>query len=447
MFNYKNIKNNMEEFDDYIVPSDDGNLDGSTSKINVSYKFCYMFNSYEEYINCWWEYQRPKGDITSYLYENFEDYRFKESVTSYKTNNIQSTIKDYNKFKRIMKDLDRNTFHKEQIPKYLTKDYQEALHDYFKVILACVVERHEGYIIKICVEGTVQSKYSYLLENYKMMSKKLVDRFIPMTKYILKDKGEMYSQYRNDSHETEEETIHMEIYELGNSFSMEQNKMALIEEMLNEVNARNYIIISLQNIIRDLINETFFVAEKYRVIIHSATEITIYFEEESDVQPIKYINYSDYRKKDISNSIIKGLEKVREVFATYPTLEFVEIVKYKEESEMKRFYKLHDIGNNQYLGKNPDGEDKYLLIENNKLFAHVLSNPMINMDGSEDFFYKNTELDEMIKETLKQEKFDFHVTYIPLYTIVIEKRTTQTGKESVVTVKNTEEDFHLYCCG
>ena len=429
----------MEDYYNYFgISQDDVN---QCRKIENEFYFKIdSFKTYEEKMNFKYELYRPSEDIVNDGMKTIDDYRFQEEP--YKKS-FTSNNKVYNKFINIMKDLNKNKGNN-CVPFHLTSQYVEAFHKYIRIILTVISQYYEGYIIKIGVKGMVESKYPELLNEYSMTMEEIKDSPFPITRYILKDKSPMYSKYRHDSNDTEEETIHMEIYELDDSFNMEKSQLQLIEEMLNEINARNYLIISLQTVIQRYLNSDFYRAESFKVTLDSANDITIYFGEDSDVMPIKYVSYADYWLKEVTESVIKTLDKAKTTFEQYPTLEFVECVIYKEYAEMKRFYQIEQSENTLYIGTDCCKVVKYALIEDKNLYGYRPIDPRELSPTHPSLYETEGEIAESIKKTISCDGYNFHLKIKPFESIIIERRQTKKGQDSVVTIENTEEFNYKY---
>lgn len=431
--------NNLEDFYNYIGLSQDPMEKHRKREAEFYFKID-SFKTYEEKMNFKYELYRPSEDIVNDGMKTINDYRFQEEP--YKKS-FTSNNKVYNKFINIMKDLNKNKGNN-CVPFHLTSQYVEAFHKYIRIILTVISQYYEGYIIKIGVKGMVDNKYPELQNEYSMTMEEIKDSPFPITRYILKDKSPMYSQYRHDSNDTEEETIHMEIYELDDSFNMEKSQLQLIEEMLNEINARNYLIISLQTVIQRYLNSDFYRAESFKVTLDSANDITIYFGEDSDVMPIKYVSYADYWLKEVTESVIKTLDKAKTTFEQYPTLEFVECVIYKEYAEMKRFYQIEQSENTLYIGTDCCKEVKYALIEDKNLYGYRPIDPRELSPTHPSLYETEGEIAESIKKTISCDGYNFHLKIKPFESIIIERRQTKKGQDSVVTIENTEEFNYKY---
>lgn len=429
----------MEDYYNYFGISQD-DVNQCRKRENEFYLKIESFKTYEEKMNFKYEFYRPSEVTFDCSEKTVDDYRYKEeSVKSYSAN----YNKVYNKFINIMKDLNKDKGNN-CVPFHLTSQYVEAFHKYIRIILTVISQYYEGYIIKIGVKGMVESKYPELLNEYSMTMEEIKDSPFPITRYILKDKSPMYSKYRHDSNDTEEETIHMEIYELDNSFNMDESQLQLIEEMLNEINARNYLIISLQTVIQRYLNSDFYRAESFKVTLDSANDITIYFGEDSDVMPIKYVSYADYWLKEVTESVIKTLDKAKTTFEQYPTLEFVECVIYKEYAEMKRFYQIEQSENTLYIGTDCCKEVKYALIEDKNLYGYRPIDPRELSPTHPSLYETEGEIAESIKKTISCDGYNFHLKIKPFESIIIERRQTKKGQDSVVTIENTEEFNYKY---
>lgn len=429
----------MEDYYNYFGISQD-DVNQCRKRENEFYLKIESFKTYEEKMNFKYEFYRPSEVTFDCSEKTVDDYRYKEeSVKSYSAN----YNKVYNKFINIMKDLNKNKGNN-CVPFHLTSQYVEAFHKYIRIILTVISQYYEGYIIKIGVKGMVDNKYPELQNEYSMTMEEIKDSPFPITRYILKDKSPMYSKYRHDSNDTEEETIHMEIYELDNSFNMDESQLQLIEEMLNEINARNYLIISLQTVIQRYLNSDFYRAESFKVTLDSANDITIYFGEDSDVMPINYVSYADYWLKEVTESVIKTLDKAKTTFEQYPTLEFVECVIYKEYAEMKRFYQIEQSENTLYIGTDCCKVVKYALIEDKNLYGYRPIDPRELSPTHPSLYETEGEIAESIKKTISCDGYNFHLKIKPFESIIIERRQTKKGQDSVVTIENTEEFNYKY---
>lgn len=431
--------NNLEDFYNYLGLSQDS-VDKHRKRDAEFYFKIDSFKTYEEKMNFKYELYRPSEEIVDDDMKTIDNYRFQEEP--YKKS-FTSNNKVYNKFINIMKDLNKNKGNS-CVPFHLTSQYVEAFHKYIRIILTVISQYYEGYIIKIGVKGMVENKYPELQNEYSMTMEEIKDSPFPITKYMFKDKSAIYSQYRHDSNDTEEETIHMEIYELDDSFNIDGNQLRLIEEMLGEVNAKNYLIISLQKIIKDFLNDGFYRAESFKVTLDSANDITIYFGEDSDVMPIKYVSYADYWLKEVTESVIKTLDKAKTTFEQYPTLEFVECVIYKEYAEMKRFYQIEQSENTLYIGTDCCKVVKYALIEDKNLYGYRPIDPRELNPTPPSLYETEGEIAESIKNAISYDGFDFHLKIRPFESIIIERRETKIGKDSVVTIENTDEVNYKY---
>lgn len=431
--------NNLEDFYNYLGLSQDS-VDKHRKRDAEFYFKIDSFKTYEEKMNFKYELYRPSEEIVDDDMKTIDNYRFQEAPyeTSFSSNNQVS-----NKFINVMKYINKNEI-KNNVPFYLTSQYVEAFHKYIRIILTVISQYYEGYIIKIGVKGMVDNSYPELQKKYSMTIQEINDSPFPITKYMLKDKSAMYSQYRHDSNDTEEETIHMEIYELDDSFNIDGNQLRLIEEMLGEVNAKNYLIISLQKIIKDFLNDGFYRADKFNVSLNSAKEITIYFGEDSDVEPIKYVSYTDYWLKEVTDSVVKTLERAKTTFEQYPSMEFVECVIYKEYAEMKRFYKIKQSDNTLYIGTDCNEEVKYALIEDKDLYGYRPFDPREINPAYPSLYETEGEIAESIKNAISCDGYDFHLKIRPFESIIIERRQTKVGNDSVVTIENTEEFNYKY---
>ena len=157
--------------------------------------------------------------------------------------------------------------------------------------------------------------------------------------------------------------------------------------------------------------------ESFKVTLDSANDITIYFGEDSDVMPINYVSYADYWLKEVTESVIKTLDKAKTTFEQYPTLEFVE------------------CGNE---------EVKYALIEDKNLYGYRPIDPRELSPTHPSLYETEGEIAESIKKTISCDGYNFHLKIKPFESIIIERRQTKKGQDSVVTIENTEEFNYKY---
>lgn len=312
---------------------------------------------------------------------------------------------------------------KDKLPIYLTNESFNAIINYFHFILLLINYYIKRKSVRIGVKGRIDNPYSdySFCNSYKKVN--IYTHYSP-SKYCSFEKHIYNSVVTNLNYrgfyEEDVRSIYDEftILEFDSPNYLDDDQMYIMHQLLQDSQAKEYISISLENIIKAIhLNNV-------RVEFKTATEFDIHCNALSKYRMdnnIGYINIEDLLKDNVERSLKKTLSNfassIKYGLMEYKSLEAIEFAKSYEHIRLKKQYDInHEYAEfcpdiEQVFGYGENGLPVFAYIPHGLPFRTVAYDYGIHDNDDFSIWFKDVKNKESFEQELSRRLSDKNITY------------------------------------